>query len=227
MQPKFFSLRGLNFCCLQSGHIFLFFIGAFQHGQTEVTYFEIDKIPLTVSSPRVISFAMFPSRNSQTNRRDRSDVGHYPLSDSSVLHSDILLTRTPCSPLFAIKGHPQPWKLKIPIFWHHCLNSPIILSWLLLGINTISRKTSSFISDSERRNQAVFTLRYFYKTSVVFLLFLCIHLWIVEQETRAVSNNILQCAMQRGYCCMKQLNCHSIRAGLCPVPWCFWTDLPG
>lgn len=105
---KIVSLRGLNFCCLQSGHIFLFFTGAFQHGQTEAAYFEIDKIPLTVSSPRVISFAMLPPSNSQTNRRDRSDVGHHPLSDSSVLHSDNLLTRTPCSPLFTLKGHPQP-----------------------------------------------------------------------------------------------------------------------
>ena len=91
------------------------------------------------------------------------------------------------SPLFAIKGHPQPWKLKIPIFWHHCLNSPFILSWLLLGINTISHKTSSFISESVCRNQAVFTLCYFYKNSAAFLLFLCIPLWIVAQETRAVS----------------------------------------
>lgn len=187
MQPKFFHFADWISVVCSLATSSCFFTGAFQHEQTEAAYFEIDKIPLTVSSPRVISFAMLPPSNSQTNRRDRSDAGHYPLSGSSVLHSDIFLTRTPCSPLFAVKGHPQPWKLKIPIFWHHCLNSPIILSWLLLGINTISHKTSSFISDSERRNQAVFTLRYFYKNSVVFLLFLCIHLWIVEQDTRAVS----------------------------------------
>mgnify|MGYP006987453268 CR=1 FL=1 len=134
--------RGLDSRCLQSVHAFWIFSGASQHRQTEIPYFETDKIPLTVSSPRVISFAMQPSNNSRPNRRNRSHVGRFSLSVPSVLHSDILLIRPPSSPLFAIKGHPQPWKLKIPIFWHPCLNSPIILSWLHLGINTISYKIS-------------------------------------------------------------------------------------
>ena len=104
--------RGLDSRCLQSVHAFRIFSGAFQHGQTEVIYFETDKIPLTVSSPRVIPFAMFPSSNSQTNRRDRSDVGHYPLSDSSVLHSDILLIGTPLFTPFRNKGASSTLKIE-------------------------------------------------------------------------------------------------------------------
>ena len=107
-----FSLHRLSSCCLQSVHLFLFFTGAFQHGQTEVTYFETDKIPLTVSSPRVISFAMLPSSNSQHNRRDRSDVGHYPLSGLSVLHSDILLTGTLLFTPFRNKGASSTLKIE-------------------------------------------------------------------------------------------------------------------
>lgn len=137
---------------------FWIFSGAFQYRQTEIPYFETDKIPLTVSSPRVISFAMQPPNNSQPNRRNRSHVGRFPLSAPSVLHSDILLIRPPSSPLFVAKGHPQPWKLKIPIFWHPCLNSLIILSWLHPGINTISYKISPSISESVCRNQTIFLL---------------------------------------------------------------------
>lgn len=160
--------RGLDSRCLQSIHIFLLFTGAFQHRQTEAIYFETDKIPLTVSSPMVISFAMQPSNNSQPNRRNPSHVGRCPLSAPSVFHSDIPLTRPPSSPLFVAKGHPQPWKLRIPIFWHHCLNSPFILSWLLLGINTISYKISPSISESVCRNQTAFLLCCFHKNLLFF-----------------------------------------------------------
>ena len=111
MQPDFF-LRGLDFRCLQSVHAFRIFSGTSLHRQTEFPYFKIDKIPLTVSSPRVISFAMLPSSNSQTNRRDRSDVGRYPLSDSSVLHSDILLIGTPLFTPFRNKGASSTLKIE-------------------------------------------------------------------------------------------------------------------
>ena len=33
------------------------------------------------------------------------------------------------------KKYPPHGKWRIPIFRHHCLNSPLILSWLYLGIN--------------------------------------------------------------------------------------------
>ena len=46
----------------------------------------------------------------------------------------------PCSPLSAKKGYPSPGKWRIPIFRHHCLNSPLILSWLYLGINRVPCK---------------------------------------------------------------------------------------
>lgn len=107
-----FSLHRLNSCCLQSVHLFLFFTGASQHRQTEIPYFETDKIPLTVSSPRVISFAMQPSNNSQPNRRNRSHVGRFPLSDSSILHSDILLIGTPLFTPFRNKGASSTLKIE-------------------------------------------------------------------------------------------------------------------
>ena len=176
--------RRLDSRCLQSVHAFRIFSGTFQYRQTEIPYFETDKIPLTVSSPRVISFAMQPSNNSQPNRRNRSHVGRCPLSAPSVLHSDILLIRPPSSPLFIAKGHPQPWKLKIPIFWHPCLNSLIILSWLHLGINTISYKISPSISESVCRNQTVFPLHCFHKKSALFLLFLYPAYWL--QNTKFI-----------------------------------------
>ena len=111
MQPNFL-LRRLDFRCLQSVHLFLLFTGTSLHGQTEVTYFETDKIPLTVSSPRVISFAMQPSNNSQPNRRNRSHVGRCPLSDSSILHSDILLIGTPWFTPFRNKGASSTLKIE-------------------------------------------------------------------------------------------------------------------
>ena len=198
-------IRGLDSCCLQSIHIFLLFTGASQHRQTEIPYFEADKIPLTVSSPRVISFAMQPSNNPQPNRRNRSHVGRCPLSAPSVLHSDILLIRPPSSPLFVAKGHPQPWKLKIPIFWHPCLNSSIILSWLHLGINTISYKISPSISESVRRNQTVFPLHCFHK-NLLFFSFSSAPL--IDCKTRnscSLKTAYLQYAMQRICCCAKKV----------------------
>ena len=54
-----------------------------------------------------------------------------------------------CSPLSAIKGYPLQRKWRIPIFRHRCLNSPIILSWLYLGIN---RKPYKCIPPDLRKN---------------------------------------------------------------------------
>ena len=51
---------------------------------------------------------------------------------SRYVQTDIV---PPCSPLSAIKGYPSHGKWRIPIFRHHCLILPIILSWLYLGIN--------------------------------------------------------------------------------------------
>ena len=197
--------RRLDSRCLQSVHAFRIFSGTFQYRQTEIPYFETDKIPLTVSSPRVISFAMQPSNNPQPNRRNRSHVGRCPLSAPSVLHSDILLIRPPSSPLFIAKGHPQPWKLKIPIFWHPCLNSSIILSWLHLGINTISYKISPSISESVRRNQTVFPLHCFHK-NLLFFSFSSAPL--IDCKTRnscSLKTAYLQYAMQRICCCAKKV----------------------
>ena len=46
----------------------------------------------------------------------------------------------PCSPISAIKGYPSHGKWRIPVFRYHCLESPIILSWLYLGINRVPYK---------------------------------------------------------------------------------------
>ena len=42
--------------------------------------------------------------------------------------------------IYLTKKYPPQWKWRIPIFRHHCLILPIILSWLYLGINRVPCK---------------------------------------------------------------------------------------